>query len=447
MEKSLICIVQKKLTSQAVGRYRPRGGVSAGHGSEPRGMQGAWARPSRPIGSRKKFLALQAILTTPKIERLRPQSGSFLSNRIIMAKLPKLPKSLPTQRTLPTTKAIPPLRRHLPRGQTTPPLLRKAEPPQTENVQWGERPRLSDFKRLSDEELKSAQHQAKLRRWRQWPMFGIGMIAFGLGTYGSMLYISLTHDEEHRDLPADLVDRFDREAEGYDEKVDTSERLLFLTSKRKKLTAQAQGHVLEVAVGTGRNIPYYDTKQCATVTLLDASGPMLAVAKRKWIDTHKEYFSRVAFKQQSALEPIVPPYGAQDGYDTVIQTMGLCSTPEPVKLLQNIEACTSENGKILLLEHGKSHYNWLNDLLDKTAPAHADEHGCWWNKDIGQIVEESGLEVVDLKRYNFGTTWWLELKPRKGMRKRLDGTLTAEQPPSVQAEAPVTQKASWSLWR
>jgi methyltransferase OMS1 len=278
-------------------------------------------------------------------------------------------------------------------------------------------------------------------------MFGIGMIAFGLGTYGSMLYVSLTHDEEHKDLPVDLSDRFDREAEGYDEKVDTSESLLFLTSKRKKLTAQAKGHVLEVAVGTGRNIPYYDTKQCDTVTLLDASGPMLAVAKRKWIDTHKEYFSRVAFKQQSALEPIVPPYGAQDGYDTVIQTMGLCSTPEPVKLLQNIEACTSENGKILLLEHGKSHYNWLNDLLDKTAPAHADEHGCWWNKDIGQIVEESGLEVVDLKRYNFGTTWWLELKPRKGMRKRLDGTLTAEQPPSVQAEAPVTQKASWSLWR
>jgi methyltransferase OMS1 len=130
----------------------------------------------------------------------------------------------------------------------------------------------------------------------------------------------------------------------------------------------------------------------------------------------------------------------------VIQTMGLCSTPEPVKLLQNIEACTSENGKILLLEHGKSHYNWLNDLLDKTAPAHADEHGCWWNKDIGQIVDESGLEVVDIKRYNFGTTWWLELKPRKGMRKRLDGTLTAEQP-AVEAESPVTQKSSWSLWR
>lgn len=294
--------------------------------------------------------------------------------------------------------------------------------------------------------MKSAQHQAKLRRWRQWPLIGMSTIAFGMGMYGVMLYVSIMQDVEHKELPDDLIDRFDRDAEGYDEKVDMSETLLFLTSKRKKLTKQAKGHVLEVAVGTGRNIPYYNTKQCATVTLLDASAPMLAVAKRKWNDTHKEYFSRVFFKQQSALQPIVPPWDAQAGYDTVIQTMGLCSTPEPVKLLQNIEAATNEDGRILLLEHGASHYEWLNAILDKTAPAHADEHGCWWNKDIGRIVEESGLEVANIKRYNFGTTWWLELKPRQGLRKKLAEPL-AEKPPVAPSESPVTQRSSWWFWR
>lgn len=277
-------------------------------------------------------------------------------------------------------------------------------------------------------------------------MFGIGLVAFGMGMYGVMLYASLTQDTNHKDLPAELIDRFDRDAEGYDEKVNTSEMLLFLTSKRKRLAAKAHGHVLEVAVGTGRNIPFYNTKQCATVTLLDTSGPMLAVAKRKWNDTHKEYFSRVFFKQQSALEPIIPPYGAKDGYDSVIQTMGLCSTSEPVKLLQNIEACTNPNGQILLLEHGKSHYQWLNDILDKSAPAHADEHGCWWNKDIGKIVEESGLEVVNIERYNFGTTWWLELKPRQGMRRKPADDNTAEPPVALTPHSPVTQKPWWSLW-
>ncbi|KAF3007376.1 hypothetical protein E8E13_000701 [Curvularia kusanoi] len=366
-----------------------------------------------------------------------------------MAKIPKPPRVLPTVRAVPVRRAIP-LNRRAP--LQSPYDLSKPDPNQTpeEAIRkvWAARPKLRDLQRLSDEQLASEEHQAKLRRWRQWPMFGVGLVAFGFGMYGVMLYASLTREGDFKDLPADLTDRFDKEAEGYDEKVDTSETLLLLTSKRKKLTKLARGHVLEVAVGTGRNIPYYNTKQCATVTLLDASAPMLEVARRKWNDTHKEYFSRVFFKRQSALEPITPPFDAQDGYDTVIETMGLCSTPEPVKLLQNIEACTNEDGQILLLEHGKSHYDWLNSLLDKTAPAHADEHGCWWNKDIGKIVEDSGLEVVNIKRYNFGTTWWLELKPRKGLRKKPADVAPGGHPLEPQADMPATHnKPWWWLWQ
>ncbi|KZM26983.1 hypothetical protein ST47_g1849 [Ascochyta rabiei] len=365
-----------------------------------------------------------------------------------MAKLPKPPRSVPTSNAIPVRRALP-----LNRRSPQPSLydIPKPDPNQTPEQAirkvWAARPKLSDLQRLSDEQLASAQHQAKLRRWRQWPMFGVGLVAFGLGMYGVMLYASLTREVDIKDLPADLTDRFDKKAEGYDEKVDTSEALLLLTGKRKKLAKLARGHVLEVAVGTGRNIPYYKTKQCATVTLLDSSAPMLEVARRKWNDTHKEYFSRVFFKRQSALDPITPPFDAQDGYDTVVETMGLCSTPEPVKLLQNIEACTKEDGQILLLEHGKSHYNWLNSLLDQTALAHADEHGCWWNKDIGKIVEESGLEVVTIKRYNFGTTWWLELKPRKGQRKRMAEVVTGEQPLAPQTASSVAQKPWWSFWQ
>lgn len=369
-----------------------------------------------------------------------------------MPKLPKPPKSLPltppsySKPTLP----LPSRARRLRLSGEPSSSASSLQPPGSTPKEawqkvWSERPKISDIQRLPDEALKSAQHQAKLRRWRQWPLYGIGVVAFGMGMYGVMLWISLTRDVDVEALPSDLSDRFDNGAEWYDDKVNFSETLLLLTARRKKLTEMAKGHVLEVAVGTGRNILYYDTKQCATVTLLDSSGPMLTVAKRKWNDTHKEYFNRVFFKQQSALDPIVPPYGAQDGYDTVIQTMGLCSTPEPVKLLQNIEASTNENGQILLLEHGKSYYGWLNNMLDKTAPAHADQHGCWWNKDIGKIVEESGLEVADIKRYNFGTTWWVELRPRKGMRKRIVETPAVEQPPEVQPLT-VAQKPWWLRW-
>jgi methyltransferase OMS1 len=273
------------------------------------------------------------------------------------------------------------------------------------------------------------------------------LAAFGMGLYIVQLFISLNREPPSREIPEDLIDRFDKEADGYDEKVNAAEKMLGITSKRRKLTEKVRGHVLEVAVGTGRNFPYYPTKKCDTVTLLDASGPMLAVAKRKWKDEQPEYFHRVFFKQQSALDPITPPFGAQDGYDTVLQTMGICSTSEPVRLLQNLEAATKEDGQILLLEHGRSHYKWLNDLLDKTAPAHADEHGCWWNKDIGKIVEESGLEVVEMKRYNLGTTWWIELKPRKGLRQKVGSGKQIEETAPVTPDPAVVQKPWWNLWR
>lgn len=374
-----------------------------------------------------------------------------------MAKIPKPPKipfkpGTTAKPVIPTRRAVPWHKQQIQRdlrnrGDLAAYPVPEQTPEEALRKVWAARPKLSEIQRLSEEVQQSEKHQAKLRRARQWPMFGIGLVAFGLGMYGVMLYASLTKDVDLQNLPQDLSDRFDKEAEGYDEKVDMSETMLLLTSKRKKLAKMAKGHVLEVAVGTGRNIPYYNTKQCDTVTLLDSSGPMLAVAKRKWIDTHKEYFSRVFFKQQSATDPITPPYGAQGGYDTVIQTMGVCSTPEPVKLLRNIEASTKEDGQILLLEHGKSHYDWLNSMLDKTAPAHADEHGCWWNKDIGQIVEESGLEVVNIKRYNFGTTWWIELKPRKGSR-RIDmiEISPSGHTDSASSKTSVSQKPWWWLW-
>jgi methyltransferase OMS1 len=92
--------------------------------------------------------------------------------------------------------------------------------------------------------------------------------------------------------------------------------------------------------------------------------------------------------------------------------MGLCSSPEPVKVLQNMgHLCKPKTGRIILIEHGRGHYNFVNGVLDDLAPVHAQRHGCWWNRDILDIVKESGLNIVEVKRYHAGTTYWIELRP------------------------------------
>ena len=158
--------------------------------------------------------------------------------------------------------------------------------------------------------------------------------------------------------------------------------------------------------------------QVKTLTFVDLSAPMVDVARKKFERRYPGY-SPVQFLTQSALEPL--PLGPittsayqQGGFDFVLQSMGLCSTPDPVRLLRQLgKVAHPDHGKILLLEHGKGHWDWMNNYLDSTASKHAKKHGCWYNRDIGKLVEESGLVIERCKRKHFGTLWIIEARPRR----------------------------------
>lgn len=260
-----------------------------------------------------------------------------------------------------------------------------------------------------------AKSQPYLPRSRKIPLILGSISAACIPLYAIYVYIGYRQEAkkaQSHNVPLDVSDRYQRNAETYDQDIEWQEYLMGITKLRKKLAAKATGNILEVSVGTGRNAPYYPlTKGVKSVTMIDQSSEMIRMARMNWPKTCA-YFINASFWIQSATEPV--PCPSPEGFDTVIQTMGICSTPEPEKVLRNLGNMTKqETGRIFLLEHGKAHYEWLNTILDNIAPAHADRHGCWFNKDIGKIVEDSGLEVVEAKRYHFGTTWWFELKPPK----------------------------------
>lgn len=91
--------------------------------------------------------------------------------------------------------------------------------------------------------------------------------------------------------------------------------------------------------------------------------------------------------------------------------MGLCSTPDPAGLLRHLGTLLDpEDGRVWLLEHGRSYYGWVNWVLDRMAGKQAELHGCWWNRDVGQVLEKSGLEIVEIRRTQLGTVWWVQMK-------------------------------------
>lgn len=136
------------------------------------------------------------------------------------------------------------------------------------------------------------------------------------------------------------------------------------------------------------------------------SGPSASQAKRKHEAAITSEQSQHASRLQDKLETFSP---AQ--FDTVIDTFGLCSHEDPKAALQQMAAVCKPGGQLILLQHGKASWGWLNHRLDDEAQAHFAKWGCWWNRDILQLVHEAGLIVESCSRWHFGTTYVIKAKP------------------------------------
>jgi methyltransferase OMS1 len=268
------------------------------------------------------------------------------------------------------------------------------------------------------------------------------MIA-GAGSYAYVLSKNVSADSPTSPAAQeDVSSRYNSIASKFDSEIETTEYWTGITKARKKMIAEASGDVLEVSIGTGRNLDYYDWDfkgfngvgkisqdprngikrgKVKSFTAVDKSAEMLEVAHEKFSAMFPGVIG-VRWIVQDAAEPIPgPPRNANERsgnkdakYDTIVQTMGLCSVNDPVALLKNLGDCVKEEeGRILLLEHGRGTWEWINRILDGSAQGHATQWGCWWNRDLEEIVKESGLEIVKMERWHFGTNWRFELKKPK----------------------------------
>ncbi|HYH03769.1 MAG TPA: methyltransferase domain-containing protein [Bacillota bacterium] len=177
--------------------------------------------------------------------------------------------------------------------------------------------------------------------------------------------------------------RYDRIAKYYDFFEGLMEKGA-MEQWRKIVWEQAQGQVLEVGVGTGRNIPYYP-EHCQ-VTAIDFSTKMLEKAKEKTTMFHK----RVDLQQMDVQSLQFPDHT----FDTVISTCVFCSVPDPVKGLQEIQRVCKLQGQIIMLEHVRSQkplLGWLMDLLNPLAVRMIGDN---INRDTIKNLRNAGIKVV-----------------------------------------------------
>jgi ubiquinone/menaquinone biosynthesis C-methylase UbiE len=198
----------------------------------------------------------------------------------------------------------------------------------------------------------------------------------------------------------ELSAKYDRFARWYDY-VEGVLDFLGVKRLRQRLLSETLGKVLEVAVGTGKNLPYYP-RDCRIIAL-DLSSEMLNVARNRAAKLSVQASFLVA--DAEAL-----PFSDRS-FDAVVSSLSTCTFPDPVAALEEMARVCRMNGKILLLEHGRSDREWLGRWQDHHADKFAKPLGCHWNRKPLEIVRNAGLKVSSARRFFFGIFNQIEATP------------------------------------
>jgi len=133
---------------------------------------------------------------------------------------------------------------------------------------------------------------------------------------------------------------WDRYAPRYDREMRFWERLMF-SGGRAWVCSQATGQVLEVAVGTGLNLPFYPPD--VSVTGVELSPVMLDIARKRAADLGRD--ARLVEGDAQTL-----PF-PDASFDTVVCTLGLCSISDHQAAIAQIHRVLRPGGQLLLLDH------------------------------------------------------------------------------------------------
>jgi ubiquinone/menaquinone biosynthesis C-methylase UbiE len=176
---------------------------------------------------------------------------------------------------------------------------------------------------------------------------------------------------------------------------------LGVSKLRRALLSHARGLVLEVAVGTGRSLPFYP-RECR-VTAVDLSPGMLDRARIKAAKLGVEADFRVM--DASRLE------FPDSSFDTVVSMLAMCTVADPVGALKEMSRILKPRGLVLMLEHGRSGVPWIARLQDRIGSSWSSGLGCHLDRDPAALAQLAGLQIMHLRRTCLGIVYVIEAAP------------------------------------
>jgi len=164
-----------------------------------------------------------------------------------------------------------------------------------------------------------------------------------------------------------------------------------IMKQREKVVPLATGTVLEIGIGTGLNLPYYDPQKVERLIGLDPS-------EKSW-ELAGERAAHLEFDVEFIGLPGEEIPLDENSVDTVMVTYALCTIPDPVAALKGMARVLRPGGNLIFCEHGRAPDANIVTWQDRINPLWSRIlGGCNLNRDIPGVLGEGGFEVANLEQ-------------------------------------------------
>lgn len=160
--------------------------------------------------------------------------------------------------------------------------------------------------------------------------------------------------------------------------------------QRQKVVPLARGRVLEVGIGSGLNLPFYDASNVSKVWGLDPSAEMTQIATQA--------ADSVPFEVEILGLPGDEIPLDDKSVDTALVTYTLCTIPETTAALQQVRRVLRPGGELIFCEHGAAPDAGVRRWQDRLNPMWKRlGGGCNLNRSIPTLIEAGGFQIKNLE--------------------------------------------------
>jgi ubiquinone/menaquinone biosynthesis C-methylase UbiE len=159
--------------------------------------------------------------------------------------------------------------------------------------------------------------------------------------------------------------------------------------QREKVVPRARGRVLEVGIGSGLNLPFYDSTKVSKVWGLDPAPEMTRMAERaaRSLPFEVEFIGLPG--DEIPLE--------DNSIDTVLVTYTLCTIPDTAPALRQMSRVLRPGGELIFCEHGAAPDASVRRWQDRLNPIWKRlGGGCNLNRPIPALIEAGGFRINSL---------------------------------------------------